>query len=126
MRQLRQKIDAAAIEEILKFCRDQFQDRILPGFKNDGKDWTIEYDMPRGVLGFRTGRLKFSNQEIWNCLRPSICMIVDMLERTIEALHEAFEMISARLTPELRIRSVMTNSLFSISSLLAHIPSRSA
>ncbi|OBR15070.1 Hsp70 family protein [Colletotrichum higginsianum IMI 349063] len=85
-RELSRKFDAAAIHEIVKSCCDQFNDKILPGFDSDGKDWTVEFEIPSAIPGFQHGRLKFANSEIMRCFMQSVSMIQKMLADTVTQL----------------------------------------
>ncbi|KAK2058715.1 hypothetical protein LY76DRAFT_592996 [Colletotrichum caudatum] len=85
-RELSRKFDAAKIHDIVQSCCDQFRDRILPGFDSDGKDWTVEFEIPSAIPGFQHGRLKFANSEIMRCFMESVSMIRKMLANTLSNL----------------------------------------
>ncbi|KAK2041417.1 hypothetical protein LZ31DRAFT_472411 [Colletotrichum somersetense] len=85
-RELSRKFDAAKIHDIVQSCCEQFRDRILPGFDSDGKDWTVEFEIPSAIPGFQHGRLKFANSEIMRCFMESVSMIRKMLANTLSNL----------------------------------------
>ncbi|KAK1957301.1 hypothetical protein LY78DRAFT_647987 [Colletotrichum sublineola] len=85
-RDLSRKFDAAAMHDIVQSCCDQFRERILPGFDSDGKDWTVEFEIPSAIPGFQHGRLKFANSEIMRCFMESVSMIRKMFAKTLSCL----------------------------------------
>ncbi|KAL0940242.1 hsp70 family protein [Colletotrichum truncatum] len=82
VREMRRRLDDSAVEDIIQSCCDQFQQKILPEFDNDGREWKVEFEMPSGIPGLQQGRLKFTSAEIWRCFMPSVAMIEEMLEAT--------------------------------------------
>ncbi|KAK1973567.1 hypothetical protein LZ30DRAFT_765164 [Colletotrichum cereale] len=85
-RELSRKFDPAAIHEIVQSCCDQFRTIIMPGFDSDGKEWTVEFEIPSAIPGFQHGRLKFANSEIMRCFMQSVSMIKNMLLDTLKHL----------------------------------------
>ncbi|KAF6810847.1 hsp70 family protein [Colletotrichum sojae] len=83
VRELRRKVDESAIQDIIQSCCEQFERLILPDFENNGRDWTVEFEMPSGAPGLRHGRLKFTNAEVAKCLNRSVIMIEKMLESMV-------------------------------------------
>lgn len=89
VRELRRKVDESAIQDIIQSCCEQFEQLILPDFENNGRDWTVEFEMPSGAPGLQYGRLKFTNAEIAKCLNRSVIMIEKMLESMVaKHMHE--------------------------------------
>ncbi|KAF6842416.1 hsp70 family protein [Colletotrichum musicola] len=83
VRELRRKVDESSIQDIIQSCCEQFERLILPDFENNGRDWTVEFEMPSGAPGFQHGRLKFTNAEVAKCLNRSVIMIEKMLESMV-------------------------------------------
>ncbi|KAI5459319.1 hypothetical protein BGZ63DRAFT_406620 [Mariannaea sp. PMI_226] len=83
-RELRRRIDNATMEKLVESCCEQFQQNIFPHFENNGREWTVEFEMPQTIPGLQHGRLKFSNAEMLKCFEPSTRMITTMLLRTVQ------------------------------------------
>ncbi|KAH7160376.1 hypothetical protein B0J13DRAFT_493970 [Dactylonectria estremocensis] len=94
VRQLRRRIDTSTVENIMKSCCNQFQQRILPGFDNDGIEWTVSFEMPHGIPGFQHGQLEFTNKQILQCFTPGVAMITKMLVETALKAHRLNHRIS--------------------------------
>ncbi|KAF6834677.1 hsp70 family protein [Colletotrichum plurivorum] len=89
VRELRRKVDESAIQDIIQSCCEQFERLILPDFENNGRDWTVEFEIPSGAPGLQHGRLKFTNAEVAKCLNRSVIMIEKMLESMVaKHIHE--------------------------------------
>lgn len=66
-------------------CIDDFEDRILPDFRNNGQEWdvdvAIETEFPDA--GIKNGFMTYTNDEILSCFQPVMDRITDMIARAI-------------------------------------------
>ncbi|KAK0625944.1 hypothetical protein B0T14DRAFT_599420 [Immersiella caudata] len=76
--QFKQKMDHVATASIVESCVRQFSEKILPDFDNDGRHWTVEYEMPRDFAA-RHGRFEIDDDQTLACFNPSLNMIQKMV-----------------------------------------------
>ncbi|KAG4256108.1 hypothetical protein FPRO03_05056 [Fusarium proliferatum] len=66
-------------------CIDDFEDRILPDFRNNGQEWdvdvAIETEFPDA--GIKNGFMTYTNDEILSCFQPVIDRIMAMMAYAI-------------------------------------------
>ncbi|KAF5653886.1 hypothetical protein F25303_1918 [Fusarium sp. NRRL 25303] len=66
-------------------CIDDFEDRILPDFRNNGQEWdvdvAIETEFPDA--GIKNGFMTYTNDEILSCFQPVMDRIMAMMAHAI-------------------------------------------
>ncbi|KLO82654.1 uncharacterized protein LW93_9858 [Fusarium fujikuroi] len=66
-------------------CIDDFEDRILPDFRNNGQEWdvdvAIETEFPDA--GIKNGFMTYTNDEILSCFQPVIDRIMTMMAHAL-------------------------------------------